>query len=269
MRHTKGKTMIQTTKLLTTTALLLLSTLSLSASTLSSFEEGLSKENNDKEVRDSHSHRTHDHGTAYAIRRERDEGTFFEELLGHILFETTRDTWQKVEGAPQEVEPRKEFDPLLPFISMETRLYDFKQDIDGIDYRMVAGYGPFALSLHRTELKESNPSYTLTIEQLHFLYRVMIGDSVETGLGVGEIRVEGSGSHVGNSALIPLHIKFTDRWSASYYGSWAEIAGNNFNDNTIALNYSYRFLTLQAGYRQLETGNQHIEGTFIGLSLHY
>ncbi len=180
-----------------------------------------------------------------------DRGSLFDFLdfsaaVGTIITEGGMNSWDRVASeAAITARPRKEGSPplerrqlgeaLIPFVRLDTSYQHVESDIHALDARLELGYGPFAVSARNTHYKEDDPDDRLDVREIHLLYRMSFGNSVEVDLGVGQLTIDGKGKNSDISFSLPILFHPKEWLGIEFRPAWAHINENAIQDYDVSL----------------------------------
>jgi len=179
---------------------------------------------------------------------------------------TTNDTSRL---ADWNLDPRRPGDPFIPLIRVDAAYKDIESDIEALDYRLQLGYGPLAFELNGTRFEEESPSDRLDLYRLYGLYRMSYGEVVEIDLGFGGMILDGEDRDSGMSFTIPFLVRATDWLLVEFRPMWSDINGTRIDEYEAGVLLNWKFTSLKAGYRWLESPHESLNGPFLGLSFRY
>ena len=159
-------------------------------------------------------------------------------------------------------------EPLTPYLRVERHWQEASGGISGTDWRVEGGWGPLGLQHHAFEFRQG--STRLDITQTHGLYRMMFSEYVGIDLGLGKATMKGEESHDAFSITTPLQVQFGRYAGAQLRPSWSYFGENNptrIVDFTVRA--GTRFVSAQAGLRWMKALDTKLDGTFLGLSVHF
>lgn len=192
---------------------------------------------------------------------------FFAEILAQTLVYGGIESFRRVHGSSRYENNRKSGDPLLPFCRVSLAYQSVKSDIDAVDSRFEAGYGPVAGQFRFTRYDEITPDDRLDMKTAHFLYRMSMSRFFEIDFGIGGIHLKDEHSHTGTSFTIPILIYPVKYFGLEFRPTYSNIDDNSLEDYDVGLYFHVLYMTLQAGYRSVSTENESLEGPYIGFSI--
>lgn len=205
---------------------------------------------------------------------------FFTDLFGDIFncmtclaYEGAKMSYARVGGKtdidPTTIEIRQTGEPTLPYFQMDYKYMHINSEISALDSCLEFGNGPFGFECRNTYFTEINPSDNLTLTQYHLLLRMSPNRSQEYGIGIGMINLCGNEQNSGFSLTFPIKIYPNPTFGIRFKPTYSWINGNFINDNDLSFALTERFGSLELGYRFLETNGKNLDGSYIGLALHY
>lgn len=159
--------------------------------------------------------------------------------------------------------------PVLPTISLDTDCQNVESDIYSINNRIEVGYGPFGFQYKEMRYFERDPKDKLKIYQFNYLHRMSDGEYFRIDLGIGIVTIEGNKSNSGLSLLTPVYVYFPKKCSLFLRPNWGWINGNSIQDYKLGFLLSRKYISAQVGYRFVKSGEETLNGPFIGFNLHY
>ncbi len=209
----------------------------------------------------------HDYETGYPSAFDDVFTVFFAEILAQTLVYGGIESFQRIHGSSGHENKRKPGEPLLPFCRVNLAYQSVKSDIDAVDSRFEAGYGPIALQYRFTRYDEITPDDRLDMNTVHFLYRMSISRYFEIDFGIGSINLKDENNHTGTSYTLPVLIYPVDYLGIEFRPAYSYINDNSLEDYDVGLYFHIRYMTLQAGYRSVKTENESLEGPYVGFSI--
>lgn len=229
-----------------------------------------------------------------ATRPDRDtatrESSVFDELMGEIIasclsfvvltvfvepigaLASSASDRVNPDYVPEDVDrdtSRSVGDPDLPFFRLDLNYQRVSSNIDGIDGRLEAGYGPYAAQVRHTRYEEKEPSEKLNFTSIHGLLRLSEDNRFEMGLGAGALLLDGERHTTGFSMTAPINWYPHRRIAIRAVPTISWLGGNSIGDYDISLGYTRQFFSIHSGYRWLRSGGVSIDGPYIGFSLYY
>jgi hypothetical protein len=167
------------------------------------------------------------------------------------------------------VPPRKTGESTIPFVRIDVSYQDVERDVDSMDVRAEAGYGPFAVEVRETHYNESVPSDHLDLVRIHLLYRTSYAAILEVDAGLGALIFNGDRTESSWSFTLPVLIHPTDIAGLEFRPSWAEINDNRIVDYDLGLILGWRYVAVRTGYRWMESEREDLNGPFIGATFRW
>ena len=163
------------------------------------------------------------------------------------------------------VEPRSLGDPLLPFARLDFVYQNVESDIDALDLRAEAGYGPIGAHFNITRYREQSPSDYVNLIRVLGLYRMSFGSHVETDIGCGSVTLRGEESMTQFLFSIPILIHPSDHWGMEFRPAWS----TDLSDYDLAGLLTYRHASLKVGYRWVASRHESLNGPYGGVSVRW
>lgn len=206
--------------------------------------------------------------------RESHANSCISDLLGELLFKTVGftllygglESWSRVsdyEASSRAPEARHLGQPLIPFARLDLSYQYVESDIDALDLRTEAGYGPFGIHVNATRYQEHDPNNELDMIRVAGLYRMSFGPYVETQLGFGSLAIDGQHSTSRFLFTTPVLVHPHENWGIEFRPTWSE----NIQDYDLALMMTFKHTSLKLGYRWLISPNQNLDGPYAGISM--
>lgn len=200
-----------------------------------------------------------------------DDESVVGDLFGDLFFEPLLygGAGSYLRASGQE-DARETGEPSIPFARLDMTVQNVRSDVTAVDWRAETGYGPFAVEFRRTQYTEKVPHDTLSLTRFNFLYRMTFSRYVEWDLGAGSIALDGNQRHEGTALTMPVHVFVNKALAVEFRPTWGWIAGVPIKDHDLsALWTPARGVSVKAGYRWVGTGSAHLDGPYVGLSLHW
>jgi hypothetical protein len=183
-------------------------------------------------------------------------------------------SWERVQ--PREsanlspgLMPRQHGEALISFARIDVAYQFVESDVDALDYRAEFGYGPFAIQTRYTCHQEKEPPDELDVSQLHFLYRMSFGNTLEMDMGVGRMTLTGNDRNSGFSFTMPILYHPKESAGVEFRPTWGWIRGNTIGDYDLSVLIGRRHGSLRVGYRWFAGPEESLNGPHVGLSLRY
>jgi hypothetical protein len=176
-------------------------------------------------------------------------------------------SWQRAVGAHQQ--PRRDGDPLLPKFRIDSSYQIVADDVQALDLRGEAGFGPIALQVRHTRYWEQHPADRLSTTQVHLLYRMSPTPSFEWDLGLGALILDGRGSNSGASFTSPLVLHPWRYLGLELRPAWSAINGNAIQDYDLAMLIGPRHASFKLGYRWFVSEHTSLNGPQAGLAVYW
>lgn len=168
-----------------------------------------------------------------------------------------------------DMEPRQPGDPLLPLVRFDFAHFDLQSNVEALDFRLQAGYGPFAVEINPTFYKEQAPAANLDLYRIWGLYRLTYHNRIEVNLGVGAIVLDGNETNTGFSYTTPVLVRPYDWLLLEFRPIWSEIKGSSIDEYEIGALLNWQNIAVKGGYRWTRSPNVSLNGPFFGLSIRY
>lgn len=159
--------------------------------------------------------------------------------------------------------------PILPSFSLDTDYQNVESDIFSINNRIEVGYGPFAFQFKEMRYFERDPNDELKIYQLNYLHRMSDGEYFRIDLGIGTVTIEGNKRNTGLSLITPVYVYLPKKCSLFLRPNWGWINGNAIQDYKLGFLLSRKYISAQVGYRFVKSGEETLNGPFVGFNMHY
>jgi hypothetical protein len=200
-------------------------------------------------------------------------GDLLGELFVHMLIYPATLTMYRMQDSEDPefnfIELRRSGSPSLPIIRADFNYQRLSSNIDGIDGRLLAGYGPVGAQYRHTRFREKSPNDTLDIIYIHGLYRISLSDDFEIGPGFGAITIKGQRRNSGSSVTLPIGIYPYKRLGFNFTPTWSRIDETEVHEYDGSLSFVLRYFSLRLGYRHLKARKESLAGPYLGLSGHY
>ena len=170
---------------------------------------------------------------------------------------------------PQGFTPRSIGEPLIPFLRIDASYQGIERYIDAWDYRVQAGYGPFALEYTDSRYREKSPEASMNVRRGAFLYRMTAGDFLEIDLGLGTVQLDGVSRRDAFAFSLPILVYPKETLGLEFRPAWARFNGSRFNEYDLAACVNFRGMGVKAGYRWLVTPNSRLDGPYAGFVLRF
>jgi hypothetical protein len=172
-------------------------------------------------------------------------------------------------GPYADTPQREPGEPLLPYLRIDAGWQHIDDNIQAVDTRIEAGYGPLALAYRHTHYMERDTDDTLNLAYAHALYRFSPTPAFEVDLALGATVLDGNNTHAGFSVGIPITWYPWKNVGLRFAPTWSSINSNWISDYDTAVQVSIRFMTIFAGYRYVDAGGETLDGPYCGVSFHY
>ncbi len=169
----------------------------------------------------------------------------------------------------KDVQRRDAGSPELPYLRAEGLYHLIESDIEGVEGRIEAGYGPFGIQFRSIRFREDSPDDSLTLTYVHGLYRVSGSSAFEVDAGIGSVALQGESRNSGPSVTFPVTISPHPNVSLRFVPTWSNINGNDIADFCGSVSYVHKFISLSLGYERIEAAEEVLQGPFAGVSLYY
>jgi len=207
----------------------------------------------------------------YDDEEDEEENDWFWEKLAILSFLAGGIySWERVHPDSitiASVKSRKSGEPLIPFLRLDLNYQNVESDVEALDSRLEAGYGPFGVQARITHYNEQEPEDELDIQQFHLLYRMSFGNHVEIDLGAGGATVHGENQNIGFSLTTPLLIHPTEHVGLEFRPAWATIRGNPLSDYDVGIVVNVSHVAVRGGYRWMQSEHESLNGAYVGLSV--
>ncbi len=160
--------------------------------------------------------------------------------------------------------PRELGEPLIPYLRTDIRFQDVESDIEAIDSRVEAGYGPFAVQGRWTHYDENSPDSQLELIQAHGLLRGSFGNHVEIDLGLGGMWLSGRQVQSAFSVTTPILFHPWKFIGLEFRPSWGFFENKTIQDYDLGVRLGWNYAGIQAGYRWVRSNNFSLNGPYIG-----
>lgn len=164
---------------------------------------------------------------------------------------------------------REPGEPTLPFIRVDFNYQLVSEEVNATDLEVEAGYGPLAFQFRYTHFMEHDPEDTLDAIEYLGLWRMSGYKSFEADLGLGALSIERDETSTGFMVALPLQYHPSEWVGVRFRPGWAWINDNAISDYDIRAMLSYKYISLQAGYRWLMSPGMELKGPYLGVSLRY
>ncbi len=175
-------------------------------------------------------------------------------------------SWARVtdrESSAVEVTPRALGEPLLPFARMDVVYQNVESDVDAVDVRAEAGYGPLGAHLDLTRYREQFPSDDLNIIRALGVYRMSFGSHVEIDLGCGVLTLSEQQTDSRFLFSLPVLVHPSAYWGIEFRPAWAD----RVNDYDLAVLLNRHYASLKLGYRWVDSPHESLDGPYVGISI--
>lgn len=216
--------------------------------------------------------RQDDHDSKHHHDRDEDDDdyTFVDALarvFGELASVTTRTSIDRVAHPARcrrmGIAPREPGDPLLSMLRFDGDYRAISEDLDALDVRAEAGYGPVAVQFNQANYHESDPVDRLKIVEWYVLWRMSLASDAEIDFGTGQLRLDGDAYTVKPSVTVPVLIHpHGSSLGLEFRPAWAD----RFSDYDLALMYSQPYTSLKLGYRWVDSPDHTIGGPYLGFS---
>lgn len=168
-------------------------------------------------------------------------------------------------GIPRiaDVEARKPGEQLIPFVRADAGFQRIGSDIDATDLRGELGYGALGVHLDYTHYREHNPEDGLDLTRIMALYRMSFGSHIETDIGLGVLTVDGDRATSRGLLSLPVLLRVDDNWGFEFRPAWAD----RFSDYDAALMFTWKYSSVKAGYRWVNSPGESLDGPYVGFSV--
>jgi hypothetical protein len=175
--------------------------------------------------------------------------------------------WGLLTGADY---PREPGSTLTPFLRVDSSYQSLDNNLDAVDIRAEAGFGPLGVAARRTWFDErGRTTGELQVSQLQFLYRMQFFGRLGVDVGGGPLVFDGVNRRETVSWTTPVQFRFNEHFTAEFIPMWATFEGAPVRDYELAAVASWRNFGLKAGYRWMETDDQSLEAPLVGLSVRW
>jgi len=235
-------------------------------STLGTFEKDATTDS-DKQQQDTHSGHHHNHSDHDDHRNDEEEDSISRLVTSIVILGLGgANSWIRMTNPEQckvmGITMRKNGDPTLPILRIETNYRIVRKDIQAIDLRSECGFGPLAVQYNCTRYKEQNPADALNISQAYGLYRMSFSSECEVDLGVGNMVLDGYKHTVEGSLTTPiLYHPLKSHLGIEFRPAWS----NLIQDYDLAALYTLHNISVKAGYRAVLSPHDSLSGPYVGL----
>lgn len=192
----------------------------------------------------------------------------FAQALQYTLWDGGACSWERVtDGAASGAEPapRRLGDPLIPFARFDLAYQYVESDVEALDVRAEAGFGPFGAHLDYTRYWEQAPADRLDLVRVLGLFRMSFGSTVEADLGCGVLTLNGDQPDSRFLLSLPVLIHPSPYWGVEFRPAWAA----RVSDYDLAALLTWRCASLKLGYRWVDSPNESLDGPYAGFSVRW
>lgn len=161
---------------------------------------------------------------------------------------------------------RENGSPIIPFVRLDIAHQWVEPDIDAVDKRLEIGLGPFAGEVRSTRFDESSPDDNLDILYIHGLLRIPITRYAECDLGIGSIFLDGNEKSDGASLTASIYVFPFKHLSFRFSPTLSMINGNSIEDMDVSMSVGYPYGAVRAGFRNIESSGETLNGPYAGFS---
>jgi hypothetical protein len=140
-----------------------------------------------------------------------------------------------------------------------------ESDINAVDTRFEAGYGPFAASVDRIVFDEDDSGKELTLTRWHGLFRMSFDAGLEVDMGFGALAIDGKNQSDRFSFTLPIRYHPAGGCGIEFRPAWSD----QVSEYDLALLAGFKYVSLKAGYRWLRTPGEALDGPYAGLSISF
>jgi len=196
-------------------------------------------------------------------------GEIIRETIGYGLYLGGKESFKRVNGYGPGIQKRAEGEPTIPFFRADYNYQDVDSDVHAWDLRLEAGYAAFGFQFRNTRYKESSPNDELNVYQYLGLFRISGSEKWESDLALGALTIAGNNNNSGFSLSCPVQFHPYKLVGFHFRPSWSWINGNSIGDYDLGIILTYKYVSLQSGYRWFKSANAALNGPYVGISAHY
>ena len=245
------------------------------AGALDDFEADATRDRPDNDSQ-HHSHSSSNLGSSLSSDDDGWEGTLGT-LAVALIVAPGAISWARASGDPEYlndpnnnwIKPRQPGEPLIPMLRADLASMSLESDVEAVDCRVQAGWGPFAVEFNPTFYEEQDPDDKLDLYRIWGLYRMSLGNRIELDLGAGGVILEGNESHTGRSFTTPVLIQPRDWIVVEFRPIWSEINGSNLTEYEAGVLLNWKHFSAKAGYHWTHSPERSLDGPFIGFSARF
>jgi hypothetical protein len=161
--------------------------------------------------------------------------------------------------------PREPGEPLIPFVALNAGYQNVESDVNAMNARLEAGYGPVAVFASWTRYQEDHPDVEMDLVEVYGLYRMSFGEHVEIDMGIGTMDLSGAAERSGMSMTTPLKIQPTPRFGLAFRPAWGWMEEGSISDYELVASVGLPYVALNGGYRWLKNGDASLDGPIVDL----
>lgn len=157
-------------------------------------------------------------------------------------------------------------DLITPYFRADIAYRPIDDDIIAREHLFEAGFGPFAIHFNTSRYEESDPPDKLDLDYAFGMLRVPFASSgFEIDYGVGRLTINGNENHSYTAYTLPVRYQPNEKICLEFRPMWTD----DIKDYDAAILAGFKYFSVKAGYRWVETSGTSLNGSYIGLSLHY
>jgi len=175
-------------------------------------------------------------------------------------------TKKGINNGYKSIKKREYGEFLIPFSRYDGSYQLVNTGIRAQDHSIQLGYSLFGGQFRFTDFTENDSDYSLKFYQLNFFYRMSFGDFFECDLGLGWLNMKGKDSTTGMTFSIPIIFHPHKAFSIEFRPQWAFMPESVITEMDTSLRMGWRYASIKAGYRYMQTGNQALKGPYLGFT---
>lgn len=170
------------------------------------------------------------------------------------------------EKASELDEEAKPGDLLAPYIRVDIAYRPVDKDIIAREQLIEVGVGAFAAHFNTSRYEESDPPDKLDLSYAFGMLRLPFTSSgFEIDYGVGRLTINGNENHSYTAYTLPVRYQPNEKVCLEFRPMWTD----DIKDYDAAVLAGFKYFSVKAGYRWVETSGTSLNGSYIGISLHY
>lgn len=163
-------------------------------------------------------------------------------------------------------EEEKPGDLLAPYIRADIAYRPVDNDIIAREQLIEVGVGAFAAHFNTSRYEESDPPDKLDLDYAFGMLRVPFTSSgFEIDYGVGRLTINGNENHSYAAYTLPVRYQPNEKICLEFRPMWTD----EIKDYDAAVLAGFKYFSVKAGYRWVATSGTSLNGSYIGVSLHY